>query len=439
MTSPSPSTALSVGSDDALLQNGAGAGADEDEEEEGSLPQCKIKRNYTCSHCNYFTQNPRNFLYHLRGVHKEKLRIYECPSCLYASKHSQKLQRHVHMVHVMGKGRKKTTNPKPPKPPKPKKEPSPSPEDFPWDAKEEDDEEGEEEEESVTDARCSQCPFTDKSKALVVRHEQAAHLRKKFYRCAKCNYMTHLRARYTKHVKYHSMPMIKCAMCDFRTPYKWNLDRHYKNHTGDGAFRCSLCNFTADIKQSLTVHEMNHHVPPAAGLAPLPRRRNKVGASDCDAQLEVDADADDVQCKVYETVIWFFFVILFTYQHPLFCPVSCSRVLNLHCAINFSHNQPAVGALVHDYNLSCPNNAMFADIFNFLFCLHPIFNFLQCQLISIASSLICGVFKLCTIHSHSLLPVSKYVIIRLQVVKSNASNWFSIFIIITLRQNVLVL
>jgi hypothetical protein len=40
-------------------------------------------------------------------VHKEKIKIYECPRCLYASKHSQKLQRHIHMVHVMGAGKRR--------------------------------------------------------------------------------------------------------------------------------------------------------------------------------------------------------------------------------------------------------------------------------------------------------------------------------------------
>ncbi|RZF45091.1 hypothetical protein LSTR_LSTR016118, partial [Laodelphax striatellus] len=128
--------------------------------------------------------------------------------------------------------------------------------------------------------KCSLCPFTSRSQTLVSRHERVVHLKKKFFRCMKCNYVTHMKARYTKHVKYHSMPMIKCEMCDFRTPYKWNLDRHNKNHTGDGAFKCSLCNFTADIKQSLTVHEMNHHVPPVGQSAPTAKRRNRVGASD---------------------------------------------------------------------------------------------------------------------------------------------------------------
>lgn len=107
----------------------------------------------------------------------------------------------------------------------------------------------------------------------------ATATKEKFFSCEKCNYVTHIRSRYTKHVKYHSMPMIKCTMCDFRTPYKWNLDRHMKNHGGTGSFHCSMCNFTADIKQSLTVHEMNHHTPPVGHTA-ASRRRNRVGASD---------------------------------------------------------------------------------------------------------------------------------------------------------------
>jgi hypothetical protein len=147
---------------------------------------------------------------------------------------------------------------------------------------------------------CSLCPFTSSNPSEVLKHERTAHLKKKFYRCSKCNYVTHMKARYTKHVKYHSMPMIKCDLCDFRTPYKWNLDRHYKNHTGDGAYRCALCNFTADIKQSLTVHEMNHHVPPVgqpvtAGCgAGATRRRNKVGASDSTA-MEEEIDQEELE------------------------------------------------------------------------------------------------------------------------------------------------
>jgi len=122
--------------------------------------------------------------------------------------------------------------------------------------------------------KCTACDFTTRSRIMMQRHERLTHLKKKFFRCVKCNYVTHVKARYTKHVKYHSMPMIKCDLCEFRTPYKWNLDRHLKNHMGGGMYKCSLCNFTAHIKQSLTVHIQNHHLSPEKARSA--RRRNKV-------------------------------------------------------------------------------------------------------------------------------------------------------------------
>lgn len=297
----------------------------------GELPQCKIKRNYACNHCNYYTQNPRFYLFHLKNVHKEKIKIYECPNCLYASKHSQKLQRHVHMVHVMGAGKKKIAKAKqqqqqqlqrsqqqppvikrsapispPIQPPPPYVEPvkDGGVADV-YSSRNFDMEEGKVPELALTAVggdekvfKCSLCSFSSRSQILVTRHEKIVHLKKKFFRCVKCNYVTHMKARFTKHVKYHSMPMIKCELCDFRTPYKWNLDRHMKNHQGDGAFKCALCNFTADIKQSLTVHEMNHHEPPV-GQAPfgcIKQRRNRVGASDTMAAInEPVSEMDEME------------------------------------------------------------------------------------------------------------------------------------------------
>lgn len=250
-------------------------------EEPSELPQCKIKRNYSCASCDYYTQNPRFYLYHQKQVHKEKIKIFECPHCLYASKHSQKLQRHIHMVHIIKKKSSKNRVAKPRTEKVRRKSQSPQIKCDP----EDNEGEGEEKAEPMFASdgtqiyKCSVCDMTSKSQTLVARHERIVHLKKKFFRCSKCNYMTHMKARYTKHVKYHSMPMIKCDMCDFKTPYKWNLDRHNKNHQGDGAFKCVMCNFAADIKQSLTVHEMNHHVPPVGHVAGN-RRRLRVGASD---------------------------------------------------------------------------------------------------------------------------------------------------------------
>lgn len=260
------------------------------------LPQCKIKRNYSCTMCSFFSQNPRSFLYHSRDVHFDKIKIYECSKCLYASKHSQKLQRHINMIHVPGRNppkrvvpkrvvERKEVKPLPPIAPAPLPTPNMS--------------------EDVQDLgavsgdvkmKCSVCSFTSRSTALITRHERVVHLKKRFLRCTKCSYVTHVKARFTKHVKYHSMPMIKCDLCDFRTPYKWNLDRHYKNHCGSGAFQCSKCNFRADIKQSLTVHEMNHHVPPVgAGAAILMRKKNKVGASETTALESDGIDQDELE------------------------------------------------------------------------------------------------------------------------------------------------
>ncbi|XP_033189510.1 uncharacterized protein LOC117156524 isoform X4 [Bombus vancouverensis nearcticus] len=143
-----------------------------------------------------------------------------------------------------------------------------------------------------TGNRCSMCSYVALNSRDLETHQRVHHLKRRFFRCAKCSYVTHVRARYTKHVKYHSMPMIKCDACDFRTPYKWNLDRHTRNHGGGGAFQCRACNFTADIRQSLTVHETNHHEPPVGqtnrkSSTPFerkprnsPKRYNQVGASD---------------------------------------------------------------------------------------------------------------------------------------------------------------
>ncbi|XP_061502862.1 uncharacterized protein LOC4577218 [Anopheles gambiae] len=67
--------------------------------EQKRLPQCKVKRNYACGSCSYFTQNPRSYLTHLRDTHGEKISVYECKRCVYASRHYQKLVRHLRMVH----------------------------------------------------------------------------------------------------------------------------------------------------------------------------------------------------------------------------------------------------------------------------------------------------------------------------------------------------
>ncbi len=216
-----------------------------------NLPQCKIKRNYSCNNCTFFTQNPRHFLTHLKDVHGEKIIINECKYCLYASKHYQKLVRHMKMVHgstdgleeqaqsrkrasQLAREQKKRKNSledihlnqpltltqqqqqqqQPQHQPQPQSHPlfvnnpsltetSSSP-DYA----------------NTKLLKCTVCEYSTLHREKLTEHEREEHNKTKFFRCEKCSYVTHIKARFSKHVKYHSMPMIKCVLCDFRTPYK---------------------------------------------------------------------------------------------------------------------------------------------------------------------------------------------------------------------------
>ncbi|XP_011308060.1 zinc finger protein 91 isoform X2 [Fopius arisanus] len=216
----------------------------------------KGERIYECNSCNSTVEfaNLADYLQHLKEEHHQKSKTHGCPHCNYTYQNSKKLQRHILTAHK--------------------------------------DVQGEKSGEIVRRNRCTMCNFVAYTPTDMENHQRLHHLKRRFFRCTKCSYMTHVRARYTKHVKYHSMPMIKCDDCDFRTPYKWNLDRHTRNHGGGGAFQCRACNFTAEIRQSLTVHEANHHEPPIEQMASkmsspferkprnCPKRYNQVGASD---------------------------------------------------------------------------------------------------------------------------------------------------------------
>lgn len=152
------------------------------------LPDCKVKRNYTCSNanCDFFTQNPRVFLYHLRDVHQERVRVYECPDCSYASKHLQKLLRHRKMVHgsnvaeLKAKQRPSSgssaSNSVATSSVEEDVEVSPHDEEDPADVA------GIVAEERPTLFKCSVCEFTGKSQVTLKRHEKEEHIKTKFFR-----------------------------------------------------------------------------------------------------------------------------------------------------------------------------------------------------------------------------------------------------------------
>lgn len=64
-----------------------------------NLPATRIRRQYSCNDCHFRTVNPREFLYHRRDGHGHKIKIELCPYCIYACQYTQKLQRHLLLVH----------------------------------------------------------------------------------------------------------------------------------------------------------------------------------------------------------------------------------------------------------------------------------------------------------------------------------------------------
>ncbi|CAM1310065.1 Uncharacterised protein g5337 [Pycnogonum litorale] len=287
------------------------------------LEPTKLRRNYSChgvDDCYYSSINPREYLYHRRDFHNEKMQIYECPFCIYASKQPQKLDRHVGMVHKtllqdpntvyvprsqpkpklnlqdFVKRRKKVTKFRPfaeqgddskpsnvvvrdlivkremfdvDSPSKNCKTPPSNMFDGSSDGHSSmvvDQDLASVSNRFVGDVshiklyHCNSCRYVAKSMALLNKHRRCHQLKKKFFCCSQCNYVTNERARYTKHMKYHSLPKIKCHVCEFTTSYKWNMERHMKNHTSiRGIFRCDMCSFSSHTRQSLTVHTIWHH------------------------------------------------------------------------------------------------------------------------------------------------------------------------------------
>lgn len=243
---------------------------------DANLPQCKIKRNYSCNNCPFFTQNPRKFLIHLRDVHGEKIVINDCKFCLYASRHYQKLVRHMKMVHGSTEGisepghfrrREKRRRVSADARTKVHKQPQAFPstisassssnkttpdlnainqmlqlqnqlqmqlqaqlqnqyqESLPVDLPSDDEMASLDLTVNVSPNgtkvfKCILCEFSSTDETHLIQHEKDEHVGTKFYRCQKCSYVTHINARFNKHVKYHSMPMIKCVLCDFRTPVR---------------------------------------------------------------------------------------------------------------------------------------------------------------------------------------------------------------------------
>lgn len=202
-----------------------------------------MSRNYYCIDCKCTTRNPRLYLKHRRDFHKESISIYECDLCVYASKHSQKLTRHLRTVHRdivenmatnMGLGINSSTE-------------------IILD--------GSQTAKNSRLSTCKICGLIAVNKTILLDHVRNEHPDIKIHQCDHCDYSHYIRDRYNRHHRYHSMSHIRCQECEFQTIYRWNLERHMRHHTDtiSWGFRCKKCNFTASTKQSITAHEIAHH------------------------------------------------------------------------------------------------------------------------------------------------------------------------------------
>lgn len=269
-----------------------------------NLRPLRIRRSYNCDQCGLLTNNPREYLYHLRSIHGEKISVHECKYCIYASKHIQKLQRHCNLVHrqqlekdaefkrqlesskerkiksevvTMGmplshsQANENFKNSGLPNRPPVKNKPQ------------------------AGFFKCPICTYQTRNKTLMFHHEKTAHLKKKNFRCNECSYVTSERARYTKHIKYHNLPKLQCNFCFFKTAYKWNMDRHMKNHEvgAEGSFHCSECNFTTSTKQSYNAHVTNHHDPSSAMQLEEQEAQEVNGENDSNEWEDINVDEED--------------------------------------------------------------------------------------------------------------------------------------------------
>lgn len=214
-----------------------------------NIKPVKMSRNYFCVDCKISTRNPRIYLEHRRDFHRDSMTIHKCTLCMYASKHSQKLTRHMRTIHreviqspfvrpiaagnALGQATANATEMVPP---------------LQCDK-------------SARTTTCKLCGLYTGNKSILMQHIHTDHPEVRIYKCDQCEYSHYIRDRYNRHHRYHSMNYVQCKLCEFKTIYRWNLERHMRHHVDSISmgFRCKKCNFTASTKQSITAHEIAHH------------------------------------------------------------------------------------------------------------------------------------------------------------------------------------
>ena len=163
-----------------------------------------MSRNYFCVDCKSTTRNPRLYLEHRRDFHKEPMSIHACSFCVYASKHSQKLARHLRTVHrdvlqdiSVQSTRSAVFN----------QMAEAIPDSF----------QTNQSGKNTRLSTCKLCGLYTVSKVMLMQHIRTQHPDVRIYECDQCDYTHYIRDRYNRHHRYHSMNQIQCKLCEFQT------------------------------------------------------------------------------------------------------------------------------------------------------------------------------------------------------------------------------
>ena len=243
---------------------------------DGSLAPTRIRRQYNCNDCGFHTVNPREFLYHRRDAHGQKVKIVECPYCVYACQYFQKLQRHMLLVHKL------ETSITPPGDQSPAESaevingqrdlPTDSasratisaggsllrravqgnisqPQLFPANGKSEIDKELDMDDDDLGE----QMSPDEMDPDLLVDPS------KKLFRCEQCEYISNEQYLFNKHKKYHQTKPRQCDKCDFNTRFPPSFEAHSASHGSNAAFTCDRCDFASEFEREINVHLSSHH------------------------------------------------------------------------------------------------------------------------------------------------------------------------------------
>ncbi|KAG1704375.1 hypothetical protein GQR58_004032 [Nymphon striatum] len=217
--------------------------------EASPLPPTKNRRTYSCNgNCQFNSKNPRQYLYHRRDHHKDKIQIFACEQCVYASKQSQKLERHIQMVHEK---RVPTAtyaiSPMIPSPikmvtrSKERKSAGNSFDDY-IDGEEYEEtfdnleEEGDEPKDGeVAENSCSDKDAVEsdsKNDQSVNNNTDTPSAKCKSYFCHRCKKVISDEEHYKKHLPTSPNAKYKCSWCEFSTDISTVLLKHMKFHEG---------------------------------------------------------------------------------------------------------------------------------------------------------------------------------------------------------------